>query len=244
VRLRQHRLPRDDSERPEHRAPHARVDESQLGGFDRFKEIRNALFAKVGIENAPMTAPLPADAFEEFPKPLLKWTEPEDWPAYRTSLVKSESWMRLLMNELWFFARCLGVILLLWLLVSGFQMGGKETIRFLFLAVGGSLFFTWVHWLHVIWPAAAMDITVRETGLTRTPGKQIWDHPWSEFEGWRLIERSFLDRTLRILLLKHERTTIPITFPDATTQDKMIEILRAKNLPESTTVSVPWSEPK
>jgi hypothetical protein len=63
------------------------IGESSLGGFDTYKVVRNFIFERAGIGGPALTAPRGVEWYEEFPKPLLRWTEPAEWPRYRTSLV-------------------------------------------------------------------------------------------------------------------------------------------------------------
>jgi hypothetical protein len=220
------------------------IGESSLGGFDMYKVVRNVIFEKAGIDGPALIAPRGAEWYEEFPKPLLRWTEPEEWPRYRTSLVYARGRAVLSGREAWFFIRCVAAIFAPWLLMKVFGIEPPPTIGYAVLATVVSLFFTWVHWMSVVWPVHATEITLRDGGITRFFGKQIADWAWADFAGWSIVERSFEDRPLHILLLKHKETLMAMALPDLGARHSVIEVLTAKGIPRMEGVEVPWEEPK
>jgi hypothetical protein len=220
------------------------IGEAWLGGFDTYKVVRNFIFEKVGIDSPALTAPRRVEWYEEFPKPILRWKEPEGWPRYRTSLVRTRPRAVLVGKEAWFFVRCMAVIFAPWWLMKGFGMEPPPTVGYAILATVVSLFFTWVHWMYVIWPVHATEITVRAGGITRFGGKQTWDWSWAAFTGWSMVERLFEDRPLHILLLKHKKILMPMGLPDLKIRDSVIEVLTSKGIPRMEVVEIPWEEPK
>jgi len=181
--------------------------------------------------------------WQGFPEPAFRWQEPEDWPRYRTYLVTSKPFLPRMAKVLWFFARCLAFILLPWVCLTLFQITTLPAADMLVLAVCVTCFFTSLHWLYSIHPTYAMQVSIRENGLTITNGKQVWDWHLGDFLGWTTTEREFEGRTIYLLLLKRQKWINTVALPDSTTRDKIIEFFSNKKIPPLPDLTPEWEKP-
>jgi hypothetical protein len=216
------------------------IGTSYLPDFAAYQAIRASISARSPISLSPPLDPARGNSFQEFPPPLLKWTEPEDWPRYRTYLVTSKPLAPRVLSAFWFFLRSFVIILLPWLLLGLLDLPASSTAAYLGVDLVVSCFFTYLHWLNRIWPVHTTEISIRERGITQNFGKQVWDRTYHEITAWRIIERSFENRPLHILLLEAHKRITAIALPDATFRDRMAEMLNAKHIQRSDDLNPPW----
>jgi len=206
-----------------------------------YKAVREFICSKTSIAMNQVGKAEPMDwRWRGFPEPVLRWLEPPEWARFRTQLFVSEPLLPRLFRALWFFVRCLGVMLLPWLLLRLFQIPTAGVAGFLGLAISASLFFTLLYWLYAKYPVHAAEISFREKGVTKFFGKQMWDFNYGDFSGWALVEQRFEDRSLHILLMKCRSRVIEFALPDATTRDRVSRLLHEKGIPPSSDLRPSW----
>jgi hypothetical protein len=184
--------------------------------------------------------PLAWRTWGEFPEPILRWVEPEDWPRYRTHLVVSKPLLPRLAKALWFFVRCFGIILLPWLLLHLFQLPTIPASGFLWLSIPVTLFFTSLRWLNATYPARATEVSFRDHGITQLSGKQTRDLNYRDCSGWDVVERQFEERVLHILLLQWRTYVVEVALPDINTRDRLVQIFHDKQIPQSPDLRPSW----
>ena len=176
-----------------------------------------------------------------FPEPILRWKEPEDWPRYRTHLVKSKPLWPRLIKTLWFFARCFAIFFIPWLFLRLFNVPTAEPTPFLCVTVLGTIFITLIYsWLATIWPVHCTEISFRDNGITQFFGKQAADWNYHDISGWAIIERQFVGRAIFILLLQGRSRIISFAIPDANIREKLARLLPDKGIPHARDLKPPW----
>lgn len=175
-----------------------------------------------------------------FPPPLVRWLEPEDWARYRTHVARSKPIAARLRREARFFARCLGVLVLPWLVLQLLHIPTSSAQLHLALSVVTTLFFTLIHWLNATYPVHTTEISFRDNGITRLADKQDWDWNYTRFCSWAVIEREFQGRMLQILLLQSPADDVALALADADVRDRAVRILRDKHLPELPELKPSW----
>ena len=213
-----------------------------LPDIESYNAVRDFICAKTSIVIPRHDKQEPPSDWscQGFPKPILRWVEPEDWPRYRTRLVVSKPlWLRLA-KALWFFVRCFGIIILPWFLLRFFRLPTAPAASYLCLATAVTLFFTLLHWLKALWPVHATEISFLDTGITQFFGKQTLDRTYHDISGWAVIERPFEGRVLHILLLKGRTRVTAFALPDTDTRDRLVKIFHDKMIPQSPEISAPW----
>jgi hypothetical protein len=216
------------------------IDGPSLGSPEDYIAVRTAIFKKALIDISPDSGRIPeAETWRELPEPILHWIEPVDWPRYRTKLVTSRPGRLRLARELWFFARCLAIITIPWMILHFFGYADAPS-SYLPLALAVSFFFTWLHWYGVIHPASRKVLKFRINGITIHYGKQFADYTYQAVSGWTIVERSFDGRALNILLLEIRNRKVPCALPDAETRDRVAQILGDKHVPPNPSLKPSW----
>ncbi len=178
---------------------------------------------------------------EQLPKPLLHWIEPEDWPRYRTQLVRGNALGRRVVTAFWFFVRWFAIFVLPWLALRRFQVPTASTVPFISAVAIVVSFFTLLHWLNRIMPVHCTEISVRENGISQNFGKQVWDRSFQNISGWRIIEKEFQGRQFGLLLLQERGRVSAIAIPDGTIGEVLCGILRGKGISEALELAEPWA---
>lgn len=181
----------------------------------------------------------------EFPDPILRWKEPDDWARYRTGIFYSKPLFSRLARSLWFSARCVGVIILPWLALRFCGLPTSPPFEYLLLAVIATFFFTALHWLYAAYPVHATEISFRDNGFSQFFGNQTHNWDYHRLSGWTVVERVFEGRVLLILLLQsatwQARTyVISLALPDANIRDQVTQILHDKKIPHAADLRPSW----
>lgn len=195
---------------------------------------------------------------DEFPRPLVQWTEPQDWARFRTRAAISKPFVYQLRKELWFFVRCyafcsvflvlpcLAFVLLPWIFVLGPFQIGAVSIRAVAGASVLAMFITMLHWLYGIFPVGSeTKISFRDQGvIVRFPSRQQFVWNYRQFCGWAVIERQFKGRILQILLLKRmvkgRDYDEAFALPDASVRDQVLQILNDRQVPQAPDLAPSW----
>lgn len=178
-----------------------------------------------------------------FPEPILRWNEPEDWPRYRTHLVKSKPLLSRLIRAIWFFTRCFAIISIPWLLLRLLDVPTAEPVAFMCLDGFVSLFITWIfHWLATVWPVHCTEISFRDNGITQFFGKQEFDWNYHQFSSWAIIERQYERRPLFILLLQGTYGITSFAIADIAICDQLAQLLHDKGVPHIPDLRPPWED--
>lgn len=178
---------------------------------------------------------------DELPKPLFHWTEPADWPKYRAEFVQQTPTPKRALDLLWFFIRCLALIILPWLAFRLADIPTAATAPYLGLCVAVALFFTSIRWLYRSNPVHSTQISFRPNGFTQHFGKQIWDQTYRALQSWKIIEIDRPEHPLRILLLQSTHSVQAIALPDASTAHALAQLLSDKKVPHNTSLHPPWT---
>jgi hypothetical protein len=171
----------------------------------------------------------------------LRWNEPEEWSRYRTQLVKSKPLLNRLDKAFWFFARCIGIFSIPWLLLVLFQVPTAPVPEYLCLVTAIALFLTLIyHWLATIWPVHCTEISFRDNGITQFFGKQTADWNYHQFSGWAMIEKQFERQPIFILLLQGRSRIVSFAIPDFNIRDRIAQLLRDKKISYAPDLKPPW----
>lgn len=216
------------------------IDGPSLGIPENYVAVRALILQKASISSSSASEEVPKPGtWRETPEPALQWTEPDNWPRYRTHLVTSKPRLLRLGRTFWFFIRCLGIVAVPWIILR--LCGLADSLSsYLPLALIVSLFFTWLHWYGVVHPASRKVLTFRTHGITLHYGKQFADYRYQDVSGWTIAERSFEGRSLDILLLEIRNRQVPCVFPDAETRDRAAKILGDKRVPVNAELKPNW----
>jgi hypothetical protein len=177
----------------------------------------------------------------ELPSPRLHWVEPNEWADYRTHLARSKPTSRRIGDEMSFFSLCLGFILFPWLVLRLAQLPTCTPPGILGVSLLAGSFFTVLHWLRATHPVRPTRISFRDSGVTQVfcnGQKREWNYHC--LCGWAVIERSFEERTLHILLLKDRLRVVSIALPDVGVRDMAVQILSDKRVPQVSNVEPSW----
>jgi hypothetical protein len=205
---------------------------------ENYHAVRDVISSRTGVifdSKGPSDLPV-----QFLPKPLLHWIEPDEWPCYRTQLVRCSHLGRRLAKASCFFVRWFGIFVLPWLVLRLLGVPTAPAAAYLGLCGFVAGIFTLLHWLNQVLPVHSTEISIRANGITQNFGKQVHDRKFQEISAWRIIERTFQESVLRILLLQERTRVSGIAIPDSLTADRLSEILRAKGVPESSQLAVPW----
>jgi len=209
--------------------------------MESYDAVRDFICSKSSIVMTRIDKIEPADwRIWGFPEPILSWVEPADWPRYRTHLVVSKPLLPRLAKALWFFARCVAIILFPWLLMHLLQLPTISVAEFLWLVIPVALFFTSLYWFSAIHPARATEISFRDRGITQLSGKQIRDLNYRDCSGWNMVERQFEERVLLVLLLQWRTYVIEVALPDTNTRNRLVQLFRDKQIPHSPDLKPSW----
>lgn len=228
--------------------------------FEGYPAVREMISVKTQIPLEPLHAKDigPKLDRDELPKPLLQWTEPEDWPRFRTRVEISKPVLNQFRTELWFFVRCyafccvfivvpcLGIVLLTWLYLSApFQLVAVFTFDLLAICAL-AIFITMIHWLYGISPVGPeTKISFRDRGISeRLLNGQQFDCSYRQFCGWAVIERQFDGHILQILLMRRVEKggacNQAFALPDAIVRDQVVQILNDRQLPHIPNLKPSW----
>jgi hypothetical protein len=169
-----------------------------------YHAVRDFIFVKALVPTAPHDdqGASASKTWREFPNPILRWREPDDWARYRTIFFASKPLLPRLAKVLWFCVRCLGIIIIPWFVLLLCGVPTAPAAAYISLAAVASFFFTSLHWLSASHPVHSTEISFRANGITQFFGRQIMDLNYGQFSGWAVVERQFEGRVLFILLLQ------------------------------------------
>ncbi len=173
--------------------------------------------------------------------PLLAWTEPEDYPRYRTHLVVTAKplWRRRARAVthfcLWFFP---GLFLLLLI--------RQPVGTYLVMVPPMALLLAWLAWDNYHHPERCSKISFFPHDYVVQSGLQAWSMNYQDITGWSVVERSFENHPLYFLILenrsrrdgaKYVRTW---AFADLHLREPIVQLMREKQLPHSPLLKLPW----
>jgi hypothetical protein len=214
---------------------------SYLNDIESYRAVKDFICTKTSIIVPRYDKREPSDwRIWGFPEPILRWTEPKEWPRYRTHIVTSKPLLPRLAKALWFFVRCFGLFLLPWLLLQLFQLPTITATGFLWLCIPITLFFTSLHWLNAAYPVHTTEISCRDNGITQFFGKQTADWNYHQFSGWAVIERQFEGSIIHIMVLKGSRRVLAFALPDTSIRDRLVELFHGKKIPQSPDLKPSW----
>ena len=122
------------------------ITASYLPDIQSYHAARKFIYSQASIVMPPhdQREPSAGTTWGQFPEPILRWVEPEDWPRYRTRLVVSKPlWLRLA-KSLWFFVRCFSIFFTPWLLLH-FLGGVKPEPAYFCASIFVTLFITYFY---------------------------------------------------------------------------------------------------
>jgi hypothetical protein len=223
------------------------IVDSHFANIETYHLVRDSICSKAVLvmPGDNEWKPSARGTWREFPAPILRWREPDDWARYRTGLFYSKPLFSRLARSLWFSVRCFGIIILPWLALRFCGLPTSPTIEYLPLAVVVTFFFTVLHWLYAAYPVHATEISFRDNGFSQFFGKQTHDRNYHRLSGWTVVERTFEGRVLLILLLrsatwKLRPYIISVALPDADIRDRVTQILRDKRIPHVPDLMPSW----
>jgi hypothetical protein len=216
-----------------------------------YRAVRDFIFAKALVPTSPHDdqGASASKTRREFPDPILRWREPDDWARYRTFVFTSKPLFPRLAKALWFCVRCLAIIIIPWFVLRLCGVPTAPTAAYISLASAATLFFTSLHWLFASHPVHATEISFRSNGITQFFGKQIMDLNYGQVSGWAVVERQFEGRVLLILLLQITRRARPnqiriwdwaFALPDANIRDQVVRIFQDKQVPHLPDLKPSW----
>jgi hypothetical protein len=220
--------------------------------FEGFHTVREAISSRTsitlpGVQPAKLTGfpPRLEVHWEDWPAPLVHWTEPEDWARYRTRVAITSF---RLVKELWFFLRCFAVLFCAWLPLGLLQLWCYQLsivsfpIHSVVVLSIAALFITALRWLYIGMPVRPSNkISFRDNGITELLlNGQDGNWNYRDFSAWNLIDREFHGRVLQILLLKTRRYEISFALPDDGVRDRVVQILTEKQVPHVADLKPSW----
>jgi hypothetical protein len=215
--------------------------EIPVGYFSNSRDyaaVRDVISREMGVRiEGPILNPVLG---EQLPKPLMHWTEPDDWARYRASEVRRTSLARRLLKCGGFFVCWLGIFVLPWLALRFFDIPTAPTASYMGFCCFVAFFFSVLSWVGKVRPVHCTEISVRKNGITQNFGKQKFDRAFQNISGWRMIEREFEGRTLHILLFKLRHGVSAIALCGAEPTARLSEILREKGVLECSELTAPW----
>jgi hypothetical protein len=223
------------------------ISASYFTHIDSYRAVRDFICAKtlIVIPREDRREPLKWGDWRiwGFPEPILRWNEPEDWPRYRTHLVKSKPLLSRFIRALWFFARCFAIFFIPWLLLRLLDVPTAEPAAYVCLAILVTLFITLIyHWFATIWPVYCTEISFRDNGITRFFGKQTADWNYHQFSNWAIVERRYERQSVLILLLKGRSGIISFAIPDIGIRDQLARLLHDKGISHTPELKPPWED--
>lgn len=218
-----------------------------------YQTVRDFIFDNTLVPTSPHDdqRTLASKTWREFPDPILRWREPDDWAHYRTFLFASKPLFHRLAKALWFFVRCLSIIIIPWFVLLLCSVPAAPAAPYISLALAATFFFTSLHWLNAAHPVRTSEISFRANGITQFFGKQIMDHHYGRFSGWAVAEREFKGRVLFILLLQITLRARPnrirvwdraFALPDANIRDQVVRIFQDKQVPHLPDLKPSWEK--
>lgn len=215
---------------------------SKLPDTESYDAVRDFICSRASITmpRHDQEEPRPEWAWEGFPQPVLSWVEPELWLRYRTSLVVAKPlWLRLA-KALRFFACCFGIFCVLWLIVCLFRLPTTPAACYFPGLIAVALFLAWLHWMSATRPVPLTRISFRDHGITRWYGRQSADMCYRDCSGWDVVERQHEGRPLHVMLLRWRTHVIEVAMPDASTRDRVEQILEARGIPHGSDLKPSW----
>ena len=218
------------------------IGTSHLPNNASYDAVREFICAKVSVAIPPHDerGASASKTWREFPDPILRWREPDDWARYRALLFSSKPLFPRLARAFWFSVRCFGIIILPWFVLLLCGVPTPPAVQYLSLALAVTLSFTLLHWLNAAHPVHATEISFRDNGITQFFGKQTIDWNYNQFSGWEVVERQFEGRFLHILLLQSRTGVKSAALPDTNIRDRLVQIFHAKKIPQFPDLRPSW----
>jgi hypothetical protein len=209
---------------------------SRLPDIASYHAIKGFIYSRASILRSQYDQHEPPVkmTWEKYPKLILRWREPGDYPRYRTHLVASRPLLpRVARTLAWFGIWTLPGFLLLSLLHRpvGFYLG---------IAIPAALWLTWVYWMYTHYPARCREISFHDDDIVVKSGLQTGNSKYQDISGWAMIERQYEDHIISFLLLKYPRGVASYALPDAETRDRLAQLLQEKQVPESPDLRPRW----
>jgi hypothetical protein len=220
------------------------IGTSHLPNFSDYNAVRDFIGAKVSAAVFPCVARGVSESkiWREFPDPILRWREPDDWPRYRTLLFTSKPLFSRLARAFWFCIRCFGIFIIPWFILLVCRVPTSPAAEYVSLALACTLFFTLLHWLLAAHPVHVTEISFRDNGLTQLFAKQTTDQNYDAFSGWEIIDRQYEGHTLPILLLRWRHGVRALALPDTNIRGRLVQILNDKKIPHIPKLRPSWDE--
>jgi len=172
--------------------------------------------------------------WEEFPKPIFSWKEPEIYPRYRTRLVtRKPLWWRVGRSLIFFGIWYLPGYLLLSLLRF-------PVATYMATAIPVAFFLTLVNWMHFHHPARCSRISLYEEKIGFLSGKQSGSTRYCDIAAWRMIERQDRDGAIHLLIIQYPKHVFTWAIPDTETRDQVARVLGKKLGPQSGDLRPEW----
>ncbi len=218
------------------------IGTSHLPNIASYHAVSGFICAKVSVAIASHDERVDSASktWREFPDPILRWREPDDWAHYRTFLFTSKPLFPRLAGAFWFCVRCLAIIILPWLVLLLCGVPTAPAVEYLSLGLAVTLFFTSLHWLNAAYPVHASEISLRDNGITQFFGKQTMDWNYDQFSGWAVVEKQFEGRVLLFLLLQSRTGVRTSALPDSNIRDRLVQILHDKKIPQVPALRPSW----
>ena len=205
---------------------------------NNYSFVRGVICTRSGIDFPPDT-PI-VMGWREVPPPLLHWTEPDDWPGYRASLVAAKPLFPRAAKTLWFSIRCFAIIMTPRLLLHFAGLADGPFWGYFTVALAFTAFLTFLYWYSRANPARITKIVFRTDRLTFFSGKQTANIKYDQFSGWNIVERQFEGHPLFILLLKSPRWLGAHALACAEDRQHVAKILEAQKIPTDPSLRPSW----
>lgn len=214
------------------------VDSTFFETSEGYAVVRNVICARSGIDFPPDTAVVLG--WREVPPPPLHWTEPADWPRYRSSLVAAKPPFPRILRNVRFFLCCFAIIMVPRLLLHFSGLADPPFWGYLAGALVLAAFLTFMYWYSNAYPARIAEIVFRADHVTFFSGKQTANIKYENYLGWNIVERQFEGRPLLILLLKTNRWVRAHALARPEDRDQVSQILESKKIPADPNLRPSW----